>query len=130
MKHEEKQLAYVLAEYLSLQYPFVIYRFDVGADIRLTIGQATTIKDKLRHKRGFPDLMIFEARHGFHGLFIELKKDRDEVYKKDGGMRESKHIREQWEMLKKLRLKGYSAVFGCGFEDCRKSIDWYLGGKK
>ena len=65
--------------------------------------------------KGFPDLQITEARHQYHGLFIELKttKGRPTAYQKD------------W--IKALNERGYRAVICKGFDECKKEIDWYLG---
>jgi hypothetical protein len=70
--------------------------------------------------------MIFESRKSCCGLFIELKRDRNEVYRKDGELRSNSHIRGQAMMLLKLTEKGYMAVFGLGFDDTIQKIDFYL----
>ncbi len=127
MNREEREIAYALAEFLSLKYPSVIFRFDVGADIRLTIGQARVVKEKLRHQRGYPDLFIAHPSKGYHGMFLEIKKDRGEVFRKDGKPRANKHIREQILTLDKLFNLGYYARFGFGLDECIKAIEEYLG---
>ena len=127
MNKDEAQLAYAISEYLALKYPDVIYRWDLGG-IKLTIGQAKILKNKLLHKRGYPDLFIAEPRGSWYGMFLELKKDRNEVFQKDGKtMRKNHHIIEQSNMLDNLFVKGYYASFCYGFDDCRFKIDSYLG---
>jgi len=54
MKKDEQKLSENIAKYLSTQYKDIIFRFDIGADIRLSIGQASRVKNKLLHKRGYP----------------------------------------------------------------------------
>ena len=128
MNRDEAQLAYAISEYLALKYPGVIYRWDAGG-LRLTIGQAKVLKDKLRHQRGYPDLFIAEPRGKWHGMFLEIKKDRSEVWLKDGKtLRKNKHIREQAEVLGRLFELGFYAAFGMGWDDCRSKIDNYLQG--
>ena len=113
-----------IAIYLQLQYPDVIYRFDIAADLKLTMGQAVKHK-KLHPNRGYPDLFIAEPMSKYHGLYIEVKKEGEKLTKKDGSWR-TPHITEQAEKIEKLRVKGYKAEFGIGFDECKKIIDEYL----
>ena len=141
MKISEKQLCEHIAVYLQLQYPTVIYRFDLAADLKLTVGQAARHK-KLHPKRGYPDLFIakpmvvYSENSKFrtlnnepvelcHGLFLELKKDGTRLKKKNGDWA-SEHIAEQAKTLEKLRKEGYKAEFACGFNEVVKLIDEYL----
>lgn len=152
----EHNLYEQIARYLQLQYPDVIYRFDIAADLKLTMGQAAKHK-KLHPERGYPDLFIAKPKDvkiitklegGYNyveiktlgGLYIEIKKDgtklkRDKDAKKilkgDTKIRKKgdwwdKHVEEQAEMLEKLRQAGYKAEFGVGFDECKKIIDGYL----
>lgn len=125
-KQDEKKLSYKIAEYMEKQYPKVIFRFDVASDLYMTINQATTIRDKLRHKRGFPDMQILKANSKYHGLFIELKNGYSDVFKKDGDFKKSKHIQEQHEMHERLRAEGYHVVWGLGFDDTVNKIREYM----
>lgn len=123
---EEKKLSYMVAEFIKTQYPKVIHRFDVAADLRMSINQASIIKNKLLHEKGFTDLVIFEPSKGYHGLLIELKKDYAEVYKKDGSYKKNEHLETQIAMHKRLRDKGYCVVFGLGFDDTIEKIRGYF----
>ena len=126
----EHQLYEQIAQYLQLQYPSVLYRFDWAADLKLTPGQAKKHK-KLHPLRGYPDLFIAARRQRHSGLFLELKREGTTIYKKsDGQLVKDKHIREQAEMLDALRKRGYMAEFACGFEEAKRLIDAYLGGRK
>lgn len=133
MRKQEKKLSYQIATYLKLQYPKVEFRFDIAADIKLTIGQATIVKNKLLHKRGYHDLTILEAKGEYHGLLLELKKDKEEVYTKKGELKRrfnkktnSCHNQEQTNHLIKMRDKGYYAEYGFGFTDTISKIDNYM----
>lgn len=128
MKKDEQKLSENIARYLSTQYPKLIFRFDIGADVKLTIGQASRVKNKLLHKRGYPDLFIAEVVNGYGGLYIELKKDKGEVYKKDGTFKKNEHLEEQIKFHEQLKLKGYQVVFGLGFDDTVIKIKEYLKG--
>lgn len=129
----EHQLYEQIARYILLQYPDVCYRFDLAADLKLTIGQATKHK-RLHPRRGYPDLFIAEPaprcidgswKHEWHGLFIEIKKDGTRLKKKNGEWA-SEHIAEQAAMLEDLEDRGYRAEFAVGFEKAVNIIDDYL----
>ena len=122
----EHQMYEQIARYLQLQYPEVIYRFDLAADLKLTAGQAAKHK-RIHNRRGYPDLFIAEPKNGLHGLFIELKKAGTRLKKKDGTWASS-HLEEQNEVLNALQKKGYAAYFAVGFEEAKDIIDDYLGG--
>ena len=127
----EHELYKLIAQYLQVQYPDVIYRFDLAADLKLTAGQAA--KHKMLHPtRGYPDLFIAEPElldngEGSYGLFIELKKEGTRIKKKNGEWA-SDHIAEQAEMLERLEFRGYKAVFCCGFDETKQVLDNYLKG--
>ena len=134
----EHDIYKMIADYLRYQYPTVIYRFDLAADLKLTMGQASKHK-RLQRYRGYPDLFIAEPKKviiskgehtrlvaGYHGLFIEFKREGTRIYKKDGTLVSDGHIREQYDMLEQLRQRGYAANFACGFDEAKALIDRYM----
>ena len=129
----EHEMYIQIADYMRYQYPEVIYRFDLAADLKLSIGQAKKHK-RIQERRGYPDLFIAEPafdmnrNRDIHGLFIELKKAGTRIYRKDGRLVSDAHIREQFDMLEQLRQRGYMAEFACGFDEAKEIIDKYLGG--
>ncbi len=125
MKNEEEQLQMAVCGYIRLQYKDVIFNSDVGSGMRLTKSQAGKAK-MMRSGRGHPDLFIAEPRRGLHGLFIELKAEGVTVFNKDGSLRKGDHLKEQEEMLMKLREKGYLTCFAIGFDQAKQVIDTYL----
>lgn len=141
-----------IAQYLRLRYPSVIYRYDLAADLKLSIGQAKKHK-ALQHYRGYPDLFIAEprVRHTtegefgiklgegeadgttyyammYAGLYLEIKRPGTKIYTKKGLPVADEHIREQYDMLVDLRHRGYRAEFAIGYDEAVKIIDEYLGG--
>ena len=68
-------------------------------------------------KPGVPDLFLPVARNGFHGLWIELK----------AGTGKASANQLQW--IGDLCEQGYQAVVCWGWEQARKTIELYLGGK-
>lgn len=123
----ESDLQVMVADYLRLQYPHVIFHSDFGSGIKLTIGQAAKQKRQNGGRRAWPDMFIAEPTKLRNGLFIELKKDKTRIFKKDGSYA-SDHIKEQALMLKQLRYRGYEAKFAVGFDEAKKIIDGYLRG--
>jgi len=124
MKHPEYDLQVAVCEYLNLQYPKLMYTSDTIASIKLTPQQAS--RNKKIQKDGFkmPDVLIFEPRSKFHGLFIELKVDSP--WKKDGTLKKNEHLEGQWKTILDLVSKGYYADFATGFDEAKEKIDWYM----
>jgi len=83
-------------------------------------------ESNMRSSRGMPDLMIFEPRGVYSGLFLELKKEGTKVFTKDGNVYSDPHLQEQAAILAKLCLKGYLAQFAIGLEDAKNKITKYL----
>lgn len=120
----ESQLHEAVCNYIRLQYPNVLFNSDMSG-VKLTIGQAIKAK-KLRSSKGFPDLVIYESRRGYSALFIELKKEGEKLYKKDGITPRTPHLLEQWNILQDLEERWFSAQFACGFDEAKKIIDYYF----
>ena len=129
MNKAEERIQIALSDYLRMQYPDVIFTFDASG-LRLPIGLAKKAK-RMRSNKGMPDMMIFAVERGCHGLFIEIKTKKSDVYLLNGvSLKRDDHIEEQAEMIKRLNGSGYYATFGFGFDACKRIIDWYLGGGK
>lgn len=84
-------------------------------------GARMAMKTAVRQKRagsrkGYPDLNLLTQRHGFAGLFIELKRLK-------GGKLEP----EQADWLDFLNQQGYMAVVCVGLEAAKRTIIDYLG---
>ena len=87
---------------------------------------AQASRNKLVQCNGFkcPDLIIFEPRQGYHGLFIELKVKTP--YKKNGELLSCEHLQGQEKTINDLNAKGYKALFAWEFEQIKAVIDDYL----
>jgi len=131
----EAELQSQVADYLRFRYPSVLFHSDFGSGVKLTMGQAIRQKRQNGGRRAWPDMFIAHpncyencgADIWTHGLFIELKREGTRIRKKNGEFA-SEHIKEQWEILGALTLRGYKAEFACGFDEAKKLIDDYLGG--
>lgn len=123
----EKILSTHISKFLRTKYKDVIFRFDTGADMKLTIGQA--MRSKSLHgaiNRGYPDLFIAEANKYYHGLYLELKADGKSPFKKDGSLKKNDHLQEQQDFINKLKDKGYAAGFAVGLKEALDIIDEYM----
>ena len=131
-KNEEYQLAKSISLYLKIQYPNILYHWDLSG-LNLSKAQAGMSK-AIQKQRGFPDLFIaqpvfltddnFNTIH-HNGLFLEVKKEGTRLYKKDTTP-VNDHIGEQLEYIRLLNIKGYYARIGIGFDECKNIIDSYL----
>ena len=83
MKEENLHLA--VCNYIRMQYPDVLFNSGMSG-VKLTMGQAIKAK-RLRSCKGFPDLVIYEPRGEHKGLFIELKREGENILKKDGELK-------------------------------------------
>jgi hypothetical protein len=122
-KQSEAQLHRQVCDYLRAQYPNVLFTSEASG-LRLTMGQAVQMK-RLRSGNGFPDLMIFEPRGSYHGLFIELKAEGTRLTKKDGTWA-TEHLVDQGNVICDLAGLGYFAEFCIGFDEAKRIIDSYL----
>ena len=147
----EAELQTAIATYIRMRYPGVLFHSDFGSGIKLTMWQAKLQKAQNGGRRAWPDMFIakpanvkaeakqidYDDKHVIgaftfleqkYGLFLEIKKDGTRLYKKNGEPA-TEHIAEQAQTLERLREEGYAAEFACGFEEAKKIIDDYLGGK-
>ena len=124
-----------MCDYFHLAYPDVIYHSD-GSGLRLPIGLAIKY-GKLKSGRGIPDLFIAEPKGAYAGLYLEIKREDEKVFKPDGTLYSAKktnpktkevtdHLVEQAIMLDRLKHKGYATYFGIGFKMCADLIDDYM----
>jgi hypothetical protein len=120
----ERKMQNALCEYIRIQYPKVKFRTD--KDGQFAMKSALRDKKKQASAKGFPDLIIREKRHGFNGLVMELKRDGEVVFKKDGTLRKDAHLSDQQEWLDWFESLGCKALFSIGFDESKELIDCYL----
>lgn len=81
-------------------------------------NKATAVRMKRTGtKAGVPDIFLPIASHGFHGLFIEMKRT------KGGSVSQA-----QRDTMGRLTHEGYCCKVCKGFEEARVTIIDYLGG--
>jgi len=121
--NKEYQLYKDVAAYLRLQYPKVMYHFDLTG-VNLSRAQAGMTK-AIQCSSGYPDLFIAEPRKGSHGLYLELKAEGTRLFKRNLDFA-TVHLAQQSRVLYDLRQRGYDAWFAVGFEEAKRLIDEYL----
>lgn len=121
---KEQDVQIVVSRYIQIQYPDVIFCSE-SSGIRLNMGQAKRLKAMRSIDCKLPDMLIFEPRGNYKGLFLELKRDGEKVYREDGAPYAG-HVAEQHKTLERLRGKGYHAEFAVGSQDAIAIIDNYM----
>lgn len=125
MNDKEEAVHIAICDYIRAKYPYAIFTSE-SSGIRVFWKQAKALK-RMRSSAGLPDIMIFEPRKSYYGLFLEVKREDFAIYKKDGGLVSNAHIQEQENILFRLKQRGYMAEFVRGFDDAKAIIDYYLG---
>ena len=103
----------IVIKYLRLAYPTALYCASAGG-MRTSYLQAIKMK-RTGYVKGFPDLFIYEPNADFHGLAIEMKKEK-------GGVASP----EQKSWQEQLRNRGYASYICKGNEEAIKVIDEYF----
>jgi hypothetical protein len=103
----------IVIKYLRLAYPDALYCASAG-------GMWTSDSQRIKMARtgyvkGFPDLFIYEPRGEYHGLAIEMKKEK-------GGTASP----EQKRWQEQLRNRGYCSYICKGKDEAIKIIDEYF----
>lgn len=112
---EEDHLHYQIVEWMSYEHKnafFIHVRNETGAKV------TPTMMNKMRAlgvRKGVPDLLFFDPRHGYTGLAIEVKTPQGTVTK------------EQREFLANLKERGWLTAVVRSFEQAKQIIDDYYG---
>ena len=125
---KEQEIHIAICQYIRNKYPDVLFSSESGG-IRVSMGLAKKLK-LMRSCDKLPDLMIFEPRKQYKGLFLEIKKDDVTIYKKGGGFTSNEHIIGQRNILHKLNEKGYLALFVVGYDHAIQVLEYYFSDKK
>lgn len=95
------------------QYPWGQFLFHIPNETVGGRGWIVRLK-QMGCRSGVPDLMLPIPRHGFHGMFIEMKKP--------GGRLDV----SQRKWLKALNDLGYHAVCCSGWEAAKDALQGYM----
>jgi len=123
-KESERRIHKRVTVYLRHSYPEV--RFHTSLDGEAMGDYQRQHVGMLQWGSGFPDLMVFKPSGEYSGLAIEIKKDGESPYKKDGSLRSGKHFVNQEGWIRYLRKQGWKAEFGVGYSHCIDIIEDYF----
>ena len=112
MRKTEENLHLKICNYLRKNYPDVLFRTDFSSGMKMSPGQAAKHK-KFQKSRAWPDLFIAESNTLASGLFLEIKAENVIVFKKNGEIRQNKHLIESaWRAIAIIALLLFSGAFG------------------
>ncbi len=117
-EHEEQAALFKFAAIQEMRDPRWAMLNASQNGMRTSIQQAVRAK-ACGMKAGFPDISFPVPASGYHGLFIELKRQ---------GGRPSDVSPEQRAWLAALDFQGYKTVVAYGWEQAVAAITAYLGG--
>lgn len=103
----------IVVNYLRLAYPHALYCASAGG-MRTSYLQAIKMK-RTGYVKGFPDLFIYEPNADYHGLAIEMKKEK-------GGVASPQQ--KWWQ--EQLRNRGFASYICKGKDEAIKIIDEYF----
>ena len=98
-----------LVDWLEHTYPYALFTASAGG-MRTSIGTAIKMK-RAGYRKGCPDILIFEPRGIYHGLMIELKREKN-----------AKKSDDQIRWIVELATRGYKAEFCFGCENAKSLI--------
>lgn len=115
MKHLEAHLQQSCILWFNMQHPKLYGLLYISLNgMRTTSTQARTAKAE-GMIAGVADLTLSVARHGYHGLFIELK---------NGKQGRQSQAQKDWQS--KVEAQGYRYVIVRDFYTFRRAIESYL----
>lgn len=111
-RHPESELQRACVRWFRMQYPQYLL-------FHVPNGGKRNAREAARFKAegvvpGIPDLFLAVGRHGFHGLFIEMKAGKNTT------------TPEQKEMMERLYRAGYSCAVCRSFEEFQIEVMKYL----
>ena len=110
----EQEHVFLWASMEERAYPELAMLYAIPNGGKRAIKTAVALK-KQGVKRGVPDMCLPVSRGGYHGLYIELKRQK--------GGRVSD---EQRERIAALNTQGYKAIICHGAEEAIEQIRGYL----
>lgn len=123
-QRKEESLQIQVSSYIRAKYPDVIFTSE-SSGVRVSMGTAIKMK-KQRSSHKLPDMIILKPMKQYHGLILELKKEGEIVWLKNGSLSTNKHIQEQAETLRELARLGFVAEFAIGYTQAINIINKYL----
>ena len=113
MSKEEQRLQTSIVKYIKLAYPNTLFTATMGGVKLNSWGQRNALKST-GYLKGVADLLIFESKGMYKGLFIELKTLK------------GKPTIAQKEWIAYLNAKGYKAEICIELPEALECIDSYM----
>ena len=123
-KESERRIHKRVVNYLRHSYPDVRFHTSLDGEAMGTNQRGFVIA--LQWGSGFPDLMVFKRTDKYSGLAMEIKRDGESPYKKDGTLKSGQHYTDQEGWIRYLRREGWMAEFGVGYSHCIDIINEYF----
>lgn len=127
--NEESKLQTTICMWLKKEYPGLIFFSDFAAGLYLPSEYMRGLRSKQACEGKYCDLTILRAVGGYNGLTLELKVLQSDLFLVDGKTLGSNHVREQYDMILRLRKEGYASDFAVGEADIKHKIKSYLSGE-
>ena len=105
-----------VVDWINSHLPDICYSASAGG-VKTDFGTAKKLK-RIGYVAGLPDLLIFEARRGFHGLLIEMKREKN-----------WKSTSEQIVFKTKLNERNYLCLTCPGYDSAIRGIESYFEGE-
>ena len=102
MRYEESVIQKVVVNWLRRNYPDVLFTCAPAVAKSARQGRENKL---MGYCKGWPDLTFAEPRHGYPGLYVELKTATGKIQP------------EQEIILERLRSRGYKTVI------CRSDVE-------
>lgn len=118
-EHDHQKALFDWAERSKTKHPELARMFAVPNGGHRHAAVAAKLKAE-GVRKGVPDIMLPVARHGFHGLFIELKTPAE------NGKRAGRATKEQLQWLTDLSDQGYLTAVCFGWDSAKTTIEGYL----
>ena len=113
MSKAEQKLQTAIVKYIKLAYPNTLFTATMGG-VKLNSWSQRNALKATGYLKGVADLLIFESKESYKGLFIEVKTDKGKMTK------------EQKEFQTNAIARGYLCICCKGFDETKNIIDDYL----
>ncbi len=124
--YKESDLQTKITKWLRSNFDGIIFFSDFAAGMYISNNYMKNTRSAQACDGKYLDLTILRPSGKYHGLIIEIKCTDDDLFLVDGKTLKSDHVREQYDMILKLRKEGYAADFGVGEIDIKNQIVSYL----
>jgi hypothetical protein len=137
-KVKEDKLQEQISSYMRRKYSSVVFTSEQSGLYSSGYELARKLK-ATRSGHVHLDMFFSEARGGYFGMYLELKKEGEHIYRLDGGFVkqtekkivmgakiEFDHLEEQRNSIDLLRSKGYLCFFAIGLDNAMRIIDDYM----